>query len=109
MNWKECGRKLSWLEIRQEVIRKPVENLNQDGRCPGRDSNMEPSNYESDAWGNFLGLSILILTYEDILLFISNTEHHYKYNSVFHNIETLPFKLLLYTRLYYKNYLLPIS
>jgi hypothetical protein len=52
MNWKGCGRKRSWPNLRYypgiclEGLRKTTKNLSQDNRSPGRDLNPGPPEYE---------------------------------------------------------------
>jgi hypothetical protein len=52
MNWKGCGSKLSWPDLRLypgiclEGPRKTTKNLSHDSRSPGRDLNRRPSEYE---------------------------------------------------------------
>jgi hypothetical protein len=53
MNWKGCGRKRSWLNLRYypgicvEGLRKTMKNLSQDSRSPGRDLNPGHPEYEA--------------------------------------------------------------
>jgi hypothetical protein len=52
MNWKRCGIKRSWPNLRRypgicvEGLRKTTTNLSQDSRSPGRDLNPGPPEYE---------------------------------------------------------------
>jgi hypothetical protein len=52
MNWKGCGRKRSWPNLRYYPgiclgLRKTTKNLSQDSRTPGRDLNPGPPKYEA--------------------------------------------------------------
>jgi hypothetical protein len=53
MNWKGCGRKRSWPNLRYypgtrlEGVRKTTKSLSQDSRSPGRDLNPGPAEYEA--------------------------------------------------------------
>jgi hypothetical protein len=53
MNWKGCGRKRSWSNLRYypriwlDRTRKTIKNLSQDSRSPGRDLNPGPPEYEA--------------------------------------------------------------
>jgi hypothetical protein len=53
MNWKRCRRKRPWPNLRYspviclEGLRKNTKNLSQDSRCPGRDLNLGPPEYEA--------------------------------------------------------------
>jgi hypothetical protein len=53
MNWKECGRKRSWPNLRYypniclEDLRKSTKNLSQDSRYPGWDLNPGPPEYDA--------------------------------------------------------------
>jgi hypothetical protein len=53
MNWKGCGRKRSWPNLRyysgicQERLRKTTKNLSQDSRSLGRDLNPGRPEYEA--------------------------------------------------------------
>jgi hypothetical protein len=54
MNWKGCGRKRSWPNLRYypdiclEGLRKKTKNLSQFIRSPGRDLNPGPPEYEAE-------------------------------------------------------------
>jgi hypothetical protein len=53
MNWKGCGRKRTWPNLRYyprmclEGLRKTTKHLSQDSRSPGRDLNPGPPEYEA--------------------------------------------------------------
>jgi hypothetical protein len=53
MNWKGCGRKRSWPDVRYfpgiclEGVRKTTKYLSQDNRSLGRDLNLGPPEYEA--------------------------------------------------------------
>jgi hypothetical protein len=53
MNWKGCGRKRSWPNLRYypgiclEGLTKTTKNLSQHSRSPGRDLNPGPPEYEA--------------------------------------------------------------
>jgi hypothetical protein len=55
MNWKGCGKKRSWPNLRLypriclEGLRKTTKNLSQDSRYPGRDLKPGPPEYEAGA------------------------------------------------------------
>jgi hypothetical protein len=52
MNWKECGRKRSWPNLRycpgdwREWLGKTVKHLNQDNRCSGQDLGRNVEDYK---------------------------------------------------------------
>jgi hypothetical protein len=53
MNWKGCGRKWSWPNLKYypgiclEGLRKATKTLSQDSRSASRDLNPGPSEYEA--------------------------------------------------------------
>jgi hypothetical protein len=53
MNWKGCGSKRSWPNLRHypgclEGLRKITKNLRQDSQFPGRDVKPGPPDYEAE-------------------------------------------------------------
>jgi hypothetical protein len=53
INWKRFGRKRSWPNLRNypsislERLRKTTKTPSQDSRCPGRNFNLGPPEYEA--------------------------------------------------------------
>jgi hypothetical protein len=53
VNWKGCGRKHSWPNLRyypkicQEGLRENMKNFSQDSQCPGQDLNPVSPKYEA--------------------------------------------------------------
>jgi hypothetical protein len=64
MNWKICGRRESWSNLRYypgiylEGLRKATIILNQDSLSPGRDLNLGPSEYEAGVLATQLQCSV---------------------------------------------------
>jgi hypothetical protein len=66
--WQEFGRKRSWLHciadpIWMEGLGKTTENISQNYRCPGWDSNLVPPEYKFRALPMISACSVLALRY----------------------------------------------
>jgi hypothetical protein len=67
MNWKGCGKKRSWPNLRYypsiclEGLRKTTKNLSQDTRSPVRDLNPGPPEYEEGVLTTQLQRSVVTL------------------------------------------------
>jgi hypothetical protein len=67
MNWKGCGRKWSWPNVRcctgicLEGLKKKTKTLNQNSWYSGRDLNLGPPEYE--AWVNYPNTTFGIIYY----------------------------------------------
>jgi hypothetical protein len=82
MNWKGCGRKRLWLDLRYniclEVLGRTTKNLSQNSGCSGRDTNLAPPNTSQKCHSSRQLTRISCSSMCMLLAYVKNTQNESK-------------------------------